>query len=68
METSTENKDGLVCSKCNELLVPAGAHVDYLSGSFTATLLRCPKCGITYVDEELAMGKILGVEETLEGK
>jgi hypothetical protein len=35
---------------------------------FNATLPRCPVCGLVYIDEELATGKIAQVEMQLEDK
>ena len=43
----------LKCSKCN---------------AFPVELPVCPKCGFIYVPEELALGKVLTVERSLEDK
>jgi hypothetical protein len=44
------------------------ATVSYMGNSFDVDLLRCPQCGITFVPEDLAVGKMLQVEQALEEK
>ena len=40
----------------------------YLGQRFPVELPRCPSCGFVYVSEELALGKMLKVEQALEDK
>jgi len=40
----------------------------YLGQSFPVELPRCPSCGFVYVSEELALGRMLKVEQALEDK
>ena len=68
MKTEIENEDGLMCNKCKMLLVPRKVHITYLKSTFSAELLTCPKCGEVYISEELALGKMLNIEKTLEDK
>jgi hypothetical protein len=42
--------------------------ITYLESSFPVELLRCPQCGLVYIPEDLAVGKMLQVEKTLEDK
>lgn len=42
--------------------------VSYLGNSFPVELLKCSSCGMAFVPEELAMGKMLQVEQALEDK
>ncbi|MEI8216471.1 MAG: DVU_1557 family redox protein [Eubacteriales bacterium] len=63
-----KNEDGLICSKCNVLLEPGKVHITYLASTFPAELLKCPICGLVYVPEDLALGKMAEVEKTLEDK
>lgn len=63
-----KNEEGLMCSKCDVLLEPGKVNITYLKSSFPAELLICPKCGVVYVPEDLALGKMLEVEKTLEEK
>lgn len=58
----------LVCRKCGVPLVRGSATFAYLDNAFPVELPVCPKCGFIYVPEELALGKILSVEKSLEDK
>lgn len=58
----------LSCEKCQRELVLGKVTVSYLGNSFPVELLKCPGCGITFVPEELATGKMLQVEQALEDK
>jgi hypothetical protein len=40
----------------------------YLGSEFPIELLKCPICGMVYVPESLATGKMLQVEQALEDK
>ena len=51
----------LTCAKCRVPLVKGKA-------TFPVELPVCPSCGYIYVPEELAMGKVLTVERSLEDK
>jgi uncharacterized OB-fold protein len=68
VKTEISNDDGLICDKCGKLLIPAKVHIKYMKSTFPADLLRCPDCGLVYVPEELATGKMAEVERTLEDK
>jgi hypothetical protein len=57
-----------ICDKCKEKLVLRKVKASYLSGNFEVDLLTCPVCHNVYVGEELALGKMLEVEKTLEDK
>jgi uncharacterized protein with PIN domain len=58
----------LVCMKCNERLVPLKTTFKYLNHEFSVDIPRCPICGLVYVPEELAQGKMAEVEALLEDK
>jgi phage FluMu protein Com len=62
------NDRNLKCARCNVLLEPGKVNIKYLKGGFPTTLLKCPKCNQVYISEELAMGKVVEVEKTLEEK
>ncbi|MEL7567190.1 MAG: DVU_1557 family redox protein [Dehalobacterium sp.] len=68
MKSKIINSKRLKCLKCDILLAGEKININYLKSTFPAELLRCPKCGLTYVPEDLALGKILEVEKTLEDK
>ena len=58
----------LICAKCREPLVLGKVSANYLGNAFPVDLPRCPGCGFVYVPEELALGKMLQVEQALEDK
>jgi hypothetical protein len=57
-----------LCRLCNEPLVPRPVHITYLEGAFKVELAACPHCGLALVPENLATGRMLEVEQILEGK
>lgn len=58
----------LVCSKCSINLVVGPVSLEYLGNGFPVDLPKCPKCGMIFIPEELALGKMLHVEKSLEDK
>ncbi len=56
------------CGKCNVALVVRQVNVEYLGNAFPANLLKCPQCGNVFIPEELALGKMVEVEKSLEDK
>jgi len=58
----------LSCAKCKQELVPGKVAVSYLGNTFPVELLKCPNCGLVFVSEDLATGKMLQVEQALEDK
>ncbi|MDR3370924.1 DVU_1557 family redox protein [Rhodoferax sp.] len=58
----------LMCAKCCKPLVPGKVKASYLGSSFEVELLNCPDCGFVYIAEDLALGKMLQVEQALEDK
>ena len=59
---------GYECLKCGIPLQSGKVTVSYLGSSFPVDLLKCDSCGIVLVTEDLALGKMLQVEKTLEDK
>jgi hypothetical protein len=47
---------------------PLSVELTYLGSTFNVRLLTCPDCGLVLVDEALALGKMLEVEQLLEDK
>ncbi|BFR48272.1 4Fe-4S dicluster domain-containing protein [Nitratidesulfovibrio sp. HK-II] len=47
---------------------PLSVELTYLGSTFNVRLLTCPDCGQVLVDEALALGKMLEVEQLLEDK
>jgi hypothetical protein len=56
------------CAGCDVPLVIGPVTVEYLGNRFTVDMAKCPKCGFVHVSEELALGKMAEVEQTLEDK
>ncbi len=57
-----------VCVKCNLPLVSGQVMAAYLDSAYPVELLKCPQCGLVLIPEELALGKMVEVEKTLEDK
>ncbi len=62
------NTADLICASCNVPLEMGKVEATYLGQRFPVELPRCPSCGFVYVSEELALGKMLKVEQALEDK
>ena len=58
----------MICQKCNVSLEVGRVTVQYMENAFPVELPRCPKCGLVFVPETLATGKMLEVEKALEDK
>ncbi|MDO7787543.1 DVU_1557 family redox protein [Desulforamulus aquiferis] len=58
----------IACMKCQIPMELGKVEVFYLNNKFPIELLKCPKCGLVYIPEELAIGKMLEVEKALEDK
>ncbi|MGO9312006.1 MAG: DVU_1557 family redox protein [Syntrophobacteraceae bacterium] len=56
------------CTKCSLPLEMAKVPISYLGNEFPVDLLRCPGCGLVFIPEDLALGKIAEVEKLLEDK
>lgn len=57
-----------MCDKCNIPLQPDKVDVAYMGNAFPVELLKCPKCGLVFIPEDLALGKMVEVEKQLEDK
>ena len=56
------------CARCRRPLEPAQVSVSYLGNAYPVELLQCKQCGQVFVPEDLALGKMAEVEQTLEDK
>ena len=61
-------KPNWLCAGCGIALEPGKVTVSYLDNAYPVEMLRCPRCGLTWVPEEIALGKMAEVEKTLEDK
>jgi Zn-finger nucleic acid-binding protein len=68
MKEEKEKKNPWICNKCNKELVSEKVKVRYLDGNFEVEFIKCPECNMVFVEEELALGKMLEVEKGLEDK
>lgn len=59
---------GWRCASCNKELQPRKVNVEYMGSVFNVELMVCPACGMVLVPEDLALGKMLEVEQLLEDK
>ncbi len=58
----------VLCNTCNKILTPYKNHVEYLGSRFDVAMPQCRGCGIVYVSQDLARGKMGEVEKILEDK
>lgn len=56
------------CAKCGLPLETAKVQVGYRGSKYPVDLPRCPGCGLVFVPEQLALGKMAEVEKLLEDK
>ncbi|MBG0789883.1 MAG: DNA-binding protein [Desulfovibrionaceae bacterium] len=59
---------GWRCAACGEELVPRAVELEYLDSVFNVELPACPRCGMVFIPESLALGKMNQVERLLEDK
>jgi len=58
----------IICAKCNVDLTIGKVTLAYMGSTFPVDLYKCPKCGLVYIPEDLAMGKMEKAEKALEDK
>ena len=63
-----EDENRLICARCDAPLEKCETKFDYLGHKFTHLAPKCPICGMVYVSEELAAGRIAEIETLLEDK
>ena len=57
-----------MCACCNMPLIITQVMIAYLDSAFPVDLPKCPSCGMVYIPESLALGKMAEVEKSLEDK
>ncbi len=65
---SDSDLDTWRCGCCDLPLEKGQVMISYLGSAYPVTLLKCPSCGMVYIPEELALGKMNEVEKALEDK
>ena len=66
--SNQNERDNWLCAGCGIALQSGKVTVSYLDNAYPVELLRCPRCGLTWVPEELALGQMAEVEKALEDK
>lgn len=56
------------CGKCGGELKRGTVKITYLGNDLRVEELKCPNCGLVLITEELALGKMFEVEQSLEDK
>lgn len=56
------------CQPCGEKLQPGMVELEYMGNVFRVELPVCHKCSTVLISEDLAMGRMLEVEQLLEDK
>lgn len=67
-ETGVGPIGNMVCARCDKALIPRSVTLSYMNSAFPVELPACPLCDMVYIPEELATGRILRVEKSLEDK
>ncbi|MFV0436293.1 MAG: DVU_1557 family redox protein [Desulfopila sp.] len=57
-----------LCRTCDVPLAPGKVGLHYMGNVFEVELPICPQCGAVLIAEELAVGRMLEVEQLLEDK
>ena len=58
----------LVCGRHQVPLEPGRVDLTYQGHTFPVDALCCPVCGLAFIPEDLARGRMREVEQTLEQK
>ncbi|EGO65636.1 DVU_1557 family redox protein [Acetonema longum] len=68
MGKQEEQPENIGCDKCSIPLTLGKVRLAYLGSVFPVELYKCPRCGLVYIPEALARGKMQEVEAALEDK
>jgi hypothetical protein len=61
-------QDAIICAKCSIPLTLGKVTLSYMGSDFPVELYKCAECGLVFIPEELAKGKMDQVEKALEDK
>ncbi len=56
------------CGGCGVSLEMSKVEVEYMGSKYPVDLPKCPKCGMVFIPEQLALGKMAEIEKLLEDK
>lgn len=65
---SNQDLDAWECGVCGTKMVIGKVMISYLGSAYSVDLMKCPNCGLVFIPEDLALGKMLDVEKSLEDK
>jgi ribosomal protein S27AE len=57
-----------VCGKCGVPLEIGQVEVAYMGSKYPVDLPRCPRCGLVFIPEHIAVGTMAQIEQLLEDK
>ncbi len=64
----TSEASDWICGKCGEALEMRTVEVAYMGSKCPVELPQCPRCGIVFIPEQLALDKMAQIEQLLEDK
>lgn len=67
-DTGVTIRSEIICASCGVPLKLHPVTLGYMTSTFPVELPACPQCGFIYIPEELAIGRMLHVEKSLEDK
>jgi hypothetical protein len=56
------------CFKCKVKMVNGRVRMSYLGKIVPIQGIKCPRCGVAYLPEEIVLGKVAKAEEMIENK
>jgi hypothetical protein len=62
------DQEAWTCARCDVALVISKVSISYLGSAYPVELPKCPNCGLIYIPEDLALGRMAEVEKALEDK
>ena len=68
MMSDTAQATDWTCARCDRPLASGKVNLTYMGSRFAVDLLQCSACGLVFVPEDLAVGKMAEVERILEDK
>ena len=67
-ESCAPGQPSIRCAKHGVPLEKGKIDVTYQGHTYSLDVLCCPVCGLAFIPEEIAKGRMLEVEQTLEEK
>lgn len=64
----SQQQSSIECVQCGIKVTLGKVTLSYLGTGFPVELFKCSQCGMVFIPEELAIGKMEKVEKALEDK